>query len=144
MPTIRCTLFTYDNLDRLTIAAYGIDDSNEIFTIDDLGNRDAVNVRDGSTVDYVIDNLTNRYESVGGNSLAYDTAGNLTTDKDGYEYEYDYENRIVRITKDGNDIAEDAYDALGTRLKNRHLAESASFLFHFIRCRFWVLRRSLP
>ena len=42
-------------------------------------------------------------------------AGNLTTDKDGYQYEYDYENRIVRITKDGNDIAEFAYDALGRR-----------------------------
>jgi hypothetical protein len=31
------------------------------------------------------------------------------------EYEYDHENRIVKITKDSNDIAEFAYDALGTR-----------------------------
>ncbi|MHC4153819.1 MAG: hypothetical protein ACYST6_02670 [Planctomycetota bacterium] len=38
-------------------------------------------------------------------------------DKDGYEYQYDYENRIVRITKDGNDIAEFAYDALGRRIR---------------------------
>jgi RHS repeat-associated protein len=66
-----------------------------------------------------IDNLTNRYDSVGGNSLAYDAAGNLTTDKDGYQYEYDYENRIAKITKDSNDIAEFAYDALGRRIKKR-------------------------
>jgi len=32
-------------------------------------------------------------------------------------YEYDYENRIVKITKDGNDIAEFAYDALGRRIR---------------------------
>ncbi|MCK4292073.1 MAG: hypothetical protein KAY65_02665 [Planctomycetes bacterium] len=31
--------------------------------------------------------------------------------------EYDYENCIVKITKDGNDIAEFAYDALGRRIK---------------------------
>ena len=34
--------------------------------------------------------------------FAYDAAGNLTKDNDGYECQYDYENRIVRITKDGN------------------------------------------
>lgn len=36
------------DLDSLTLAGYNItDDSNEVFTIDDLGNRDLVNVRDG-------------------------------------------------------------------------------------------------
>ncbi|MHC4867878.1 MAG: hypothetical protein ACYTEX_27725, partial [Planctomycetota bacterium] len=85
--------------------------------IDDLGNRDNVNMRDGSDVNYVIDNLTSRYESVDGNNLAYDAAGNLVTDKDDYDYEYDYENRIIKITKDGNDIAEFAYDALGRRIR---------------------------
>jgi hypothetical protein len=43
-------------------------------------------------------------------AMSYDNAGNLTADKDGYEYQYDYENRIVKITKDGNYIAEFAYD----------------------------------
>ncbi|MHC4867831.1 MAG: hypothetical protein ACYTEX_27485, partial [Planctomycetota bacterium] len=50
-----CMDFTYDRLDRLTIAEYGIQDNNEVFTIDDLGNRDNVNMRDGSDVNYVID-----------------------------------------------------------------------------------------
>jgi len=60
-----CTLFSYDNLDRLTMAEYGIGDNNEIFTMDDLGNRSNVNVRGGSDIAYSIDNLTNRYDSVG-------------------------------------------------------------------------------
>jgi len=51
----------------------------------------------------------------------YKVAGNLTADKDGYEYQYDYENRIVKITKDGSAIAEFAYDALGRRIEKRIL-----------------------
>ncbi len=35
-----------DDLDRLLSAQYGVDDSNEVFTIDDLGNRSNVNLRD--------------------------------------------------------------------------------------------------
>jgi hypothetical protein len=63
-PNDPCTDFAYDRLDRLTIAEYGIQDNNEVFTIDDLGNRDNVNMCDGSDVNYVIDNLTNRYERI--------------------------------------------------------------------------------
>ncbi|MHC4574910.1 MAG: hypothetical protein ACYS76_12410, partial [Planctomycetota bacterium] len=39
----------------------------------------------------------------------------LSVDKDGY----DYENRIVKITKDGNHIAGFAYDALGRRIEKK-------------------------
>ena len=65
-----------------------------------------VNYPDGNDVNYLVDNLTNRYNTIGDANLSYDSAGNLTADKDGYEYQYDYENRIVKITKDGNDIDE--------------------------------------
>jgi hypothetical protein len=65
-PADPCTGFTYDNLDRLTIAEYGIQDNNEVFAMDDLGNRDNVNIRDGNDVNCVVDDLTNRYCSVGG------------------------------------------------------------------------------
>jgi YD repeat-containing protein len=117
-PLDPCDDFAYDNLDRLTMARYGVDDNNEIFTMDNLGNRDNVNIHDGTDVDYVIDANTNRYISVGGAALDYDAAGNLTTDKDGYEYEYDYENRITEIKKNGSiTVAEFAYDALGRRIK---------------------------
>ena len=43
-------------LDSLTLAEYSIDESNEAFTIDDLGNRDSVIIRDGNNVDYASDN----------------------------------------------------------------------------------------
>lgn len=33
--------------------------------------------------------------------LEYDAAGNLKKDERGYQYEYDYENRIVKISKSG-------------------------------------------
>ena len=49
-----CVDFSYDDLDRLTFAGYGIDDTNEVFTTDKLGNRETVNVRDGNDVTYVI------------------------------------------------------------------------------------------
>jgi len=71
------------------------------------------------------------YEDVGGAALAYDAAGNLTTDKDGYGYSYDYENRIVEITKDGNDIAEFAYDALGRRIRKTDSVTSANTRLYY-------------
>ena len=111
--------YSYDNLDRLTLAEYSItDESNEVFTIDDLGNRNLVNVRDGSNVNYVIDANTNRYTEIDGAYPEYDAAGNLVKDYNSYEYEYDYENSITKITKSGpTTVAEFAYDALGRRIK---------------------------
>jgi len=48
------------DLDRLTLAEYDIvDGSNEVFAIDDLRNRDMVNVADGNNVDYIMDANTN-------------------------------------------------------------------------------------
>ena len=59
-----------------------------------------------------VNNTSNRYSSVGAASLAYDDAGNLTTDEQDYDYEYDYENRIVKIKDGSTTIAEYAYDAV--------------------------------
>ncbi len=67
-----CNVFSYDALDRLTLAYYGVDDANEAFTMDLLGNRGNVNLKDSSDQSYTVDDLTNRYESVGGSSLSYD------------------------------------------------------------------------
>jgi RHS repeat-associated protein len=109
-----------------------MDATGETFTMDDLGNRDSAGLRDGNNVDYAIDNLTNRYHSVDGNGLIYDAAGNLTRDKDGYQYQYDYENRIIKITRDGNDIAGYAYDSLGRRiLKSDYKTTSNSRYYYY-------------
>ena len=114
-----CVLFSYDNLDRLTDVDYGIDVTDEVFAMDMLGNRTSVDVRDGNTVTYDVDSLTNRYDSVGPNNLSYDAAGNLTKDRDSYTYHYDYENRIIKIKKSNDSIpvAEYSYDALGRRIR---------------------------
>ena len=49
-----------------------------------------MNTHDDTDVDYVIDANTNRYSKVGDANLTYNAAGNLITDKDGYQYYYDY------------------------------------------------------
>jgi len=86
-------------------------------------------LRDGNNVNYVIDANTNRYDSVGGNSLTYDAAGNLTTDKDGYRYEYD---RIVLIKDVNNaDVAEFAYDALGRRIRKRDAVADTNNIYYY-------------
>ena len=111
--------YDYDDLDHLTEADYlvGVLTEDEQFTYDDLGNRTNVNLRSGDDESYSVDNLTNRYNSVGGNSLDYDDAGNLTQDPNGYEYEYDYENRLIEVTKGETAIAQYEYDALGRRIQ---------------------------
>ncbi|MHC4155975.1 MAG: hypothetical protein ACYST6_13765 [Planctomycetota bacterium] len=78
-----------------------------------------VHLRDTNDVAYIGDYLTNRYDESRHANITCDDAGNLTKDRRGYWYEYDYENRIVKITKDSNDIAEFACDALGRRLTQK-------------------------
>jgi len=112
-------------------AEYDTGDNNEVFTLDGLGNTESVNVRDGNTITYDVNELTNRYASVGGSGLEYDAAGNLAKDRLGYEYEYDYENRIVKVTKDNNDIAEFAYDALGRRIRKSDCVADANTLYYY-------------
>src|SRR4030042_4714552 len=74
-------------------------------------------------ITYAVDNLTNRYTSVADANLTYNAAGSLTKDRRSCEYEYDYENRIVKITKAGQTKAEFAYDALGRRIEKKDLVD---------------------
>ena len=77
---------------------YYHDSDTEVFDMDALGNRTGnQTLRDDGTVNFTVDSATNRYSSVGGNSISHDDADNMSTDKDSYTYEYDYENRIVTI-----------------------------------------------
>ena len=92
--------FTYDTLDRLTQADYlvGVLTEDEQFTYDSLGNRTNVNLRGGTDEVYAHNNV-NEYTTIGGNSLTHDAAGNMTGCNLDYTYEYDYENRLNKITK---------------------------------------------
>ncbi|MCF7955979.1 MAG: RHS repeat-associated core domain-containing protein [Phycisphaerae bacterium] len=126
--------YDYDDLYRLDDVAYQVNDysstnaGTEDFDMDDLGNRDGTQVLRGGSFDYVVDDVTNRYTQIDTvTDINYDDAGNLTTDKDGYSYEYDYENRISRIFDDNDRdgvfdagdtyIVEYTYDALGRRIR---------------------------
>ncbi len=113
--------FRYDTLDRLTEADYlvGVLTEDEQFTYDSLGNRTNVNLRNGSDEVYSLanPNLNNQYTAIGGISLTHDTAGNMTECNLDYTYEYDYENRLNKITKNSSTKAEYTYDALGRRIE---------------------------
>ncbi len=110
--------YAYDDLDRLTAVTYH-DSDTEAFNMDDLGNRDGnQTLRDDGTVNFTVDDDTNRYTSIGGNNISHDDAGNMSTDKDEYTYEYDYENRLVRIEDSSSvEVATHDYDALGRRIR---------------------------
>jgi len=126
--------FTYDDLDRLTIADYHDSDKEE-FTLDDLGNRTQVEFNDTTTETYAVDNLTNRYDKSGTYDiqLTYDDAGNLTTDKDSYTYHYDYENRLAKVkkTSDTVDVVTYTYDALGRRIEVNDVVASRKTRYYY-------------
>ena len=52
-------------------------------------------------------------------------------DRQGYVYEYDYENRIVKIKEGNNDRAEFAYDALGRRIRKIDSVASETTLYYY-------------
>jgi len=119
-PTSTDNIYTYDTLDRLVTTAYGVDSTDEVFTYDDLGNRLTHNPRVGGDIVYALNspNTNNQYATIGGSSLAYDDAGNMTGDHDGYTYHYDYENRLTMVKKSSDtvDVAVYTYDAIGRRI----------------------------
>ncbi len=109
--------YTYDTIDRLTAVAYHNSDT-EGFVMDDLGNRDGnQTLRQEGTVPFAVNPLTNRYTAIASHPLDYDAAGNLTQDKDGYQFSYDYENRIVEVRNSSDAlVAEFDYDTQGRRI----------------------------
>lgn len=83
--------------------------------------------RQGRQTSYTANNV-NEYTSINGVTLAtsdpatskYDLAGNLTANEYGYQFVYDYENRLIEV-KDKEaghtTLASYTYDALGHRIK---------------------------
>ena len=134
--------FSYDDLDRLTRADYGIESQSEIFELDKLGNRESVVLR-GATepTEYVVDDLTNRYAQVGAAYPLYDDAGNTIEDRDGNVYTYDYENRVIRIEDAWGTLAEFEYDALGRRIMK---SDGGSDTFYYYNDNWQVLAQVEP
>ena len=103
--------------------------------MDDLGNRAGqVTQRDG-THTYSVDSLTNRYTQIDAVTIEHDAAGNLERDRQGYWYQYDYENRIIRIYKlQGQTevtVATFEYDALGRRIRKVDAVAAVTTLYYY-------------
>ena len=127
--------YDYDDLDRLTRADYLVNELTnvyEAFVMDALGNRESTTLRGGSTDTYSVDTLTNRYNSIDSASLDYDDAGNTTQDKDGYQYVYDYENRVVKIVDEQERlIAKFDYDTQGRRIRVYDAVADTTTLYYY-------------
>jgi len=105
---------TYDPSNQLLGVTYP-DGSTEGFVYDALGNRLTV-THDGTPTTYTVNEL-NQYTAVGSTTYTYDANGNMTSKTEGGEtttYEYEYENRLIRVTTPTETI-EYAYDAFGLR-----------------------------
>ena len=119
------TTYSYDNLDRVTGADYGTGRGSEAFHYDLLGNRTdspaGYTDRQGRQTSYT-HNEVNEYTGISPavQPPVHDAAGNLTATENGYQLEYDYENRLVAVRdKDATHtlLASYTYDALGHRVK---------------------------
>jgi RHS repeat-associated protein len=118
--------YTYDTRDRLTAATHP-NQTNESYTLDDVGNRTASH--QGSSYSH---QPFNRLVTANSNSYGYDANGNLTskTDASGsWIYTWDYENRLKQASKSGGVSVTYAYDALGRRIQR---SSSASGTMKFV------------
>ena len=116
---IRGITYDYDALHRLTSVDYtntaSVSVGSENFNYDLLGNRFGTGTGDpfGYTsnwysssfgeprdIAYGGNNAANEYSDIDGVTVQYDEAGNMTRDENGLVYEYDGDNRLIRISRD--------------------------------------------
>lgn len=119
--------YGYDSLNRLTQAIENhnsIEQWKQTFTYDRYGNRTVVTGQTTPSMvgpNPVINPANNRITPQVGEGYAFDTAGNMTFDKDGRKFVFDGENKVVTFF--GNPgapttvTAEYRYDADGKRVK---------------------------
>lgn len=117
VPTVGTSSYQYDTLHRVSDAAYSADSTTEDINLDVLGNRTTYTGRSGPQISYT-HNLVNEYTALSpqGYSPQYDANGNLTRNDRGFQFEYDYENRLTAVrAPNGDPLTEYYYDALGRR-----------------------------
>lgn len=107
--------YGYDALGQLT-RAVSPEGEVTVYSYDLSGNRTAV-VREKEMVNYNANEM-NQYTSYGSASRTYDDNGNLISqvDESGETaYEYDYMDRLARVTEPDGTVTEYSYDAFGCR-----------------------------
>jgi len=110
--------YTYDTLNRLVQATNPIPSNPlESFTYDPVGNRVDSNQNGTSTF-----NDGNQLEDDAGFTYQYDNNGNLTQKTNKITsaftlYEYDAENKLIRVVREDGSIVNYRYDGLGRRIE---------------------------
>lgn len=107
--------YGYDKLGQLISATDPAGDTT-LYNYDMSGNRTSVITKDG-TVNYNSNEL-NQYTSYGSAVRSYDLNGNLiseTSEKGTTLYEYDYMDRLVKVTEPDGKTTEYRYDIFGNR-----------------------------
>jgi YD repeat-containing protein len=114
------TSYQYDDMGQLVEVAYP-DGREVIYEYDSAGNRISV-TDNGVVTDYMTNNM-NQYTHAGEASYTYDDDGNMiskTDTKGTTTYEYDAENRLIRVNTPSDGTWEYAYDAFGNRIRVNH------------------------
>jgi len=110
--------YTYDTLNRLTEAVNPLPSNPlESFTYDEVGNRIDSNQNGVSTF-----NDANQLEGDTDSTYSYDNNGNQiqktnTTTSAFTLYEYDAENKLIRVVREDGSIVNYKYDGLGRRIE---------------------------
>ncbi|MBI4830176.1 MAG: hypothetical protein HY801_01190 [Candidatus Lindowbacteria bacterium] len=113
--------YNYDNLYRLSNEYY-LSGSTPLYTknfeYDDADNR--TQLSNGTVETYAINSLNQVTAITPATTFGYGNNGNMTSktvSQSTTSFQYDYENRLTKITYPDNDWTEFVYDALGRRLK---------------------------
>jgi RHS repeat-associated protein len=118
--------YTPDPLDRLTeVKRAGI--ISESYTYDEVGNR--LSALNSSPWSY---NDRNELGSYPGATFEYDPNGNTTQKVDGslsWTYEWDVEDRLTRVLKNGSEVGRYAYDPIGRRAQKIDDGTTTTYLY---------------
>ncbi len=124
--------YQYDPLDRLT-EERGVQGGRS-YAYDAVGNRTqrSDNPASGGTSssqDYQYAPDSNRLTAIGAQAVTSDAAGNLTQDRAARKLAYDAQGRLQSVSRDGQQVAEYRYNALGQRIVKLTAESVTTYLY---------------
>ncbi len=125
------TAFGYDQLNRLTSAAYPGGYGTWSWTYDQVGNRLIQNSPSGQTT-YGYD-ANNRLTQTGSATYSYDNNGNLTSITGGTSFTYDAHNRMSQANLPGGLVVQYTYNGDGLKIRRIEGATTTRYYHDGIR-----------
>ena len=113
--------YTYDSLYRLTGDRVTLDNLlqyDRTFVYDPVGNRLAQTITGQPPISYTYD-TRDRLLTENATSYGYDANGNLTSKSAEATYTWDFENRLIKVTKADGSVIEHQYDPDGNRVQTK-------------------------